>query len=65
MIPSPSAFDHRDRRARTIDPAPAGRIVPMATCDLPCAGTQSNAAERLREGLSENVSNMYTMQCKM
>jgi hypothetical protein len=37
--------------------------MPVATCDLPCAGTQSNATERLREGLSDNESNMYTMQC--
>jgi hypothetical protein len=65
MTPSPSAFGHRDRRARAIDPAPAGPIMPVATCDLPYAGTQSNATERLREGLNDNVSNMYTMQCNV
>jgi hypothetical protein len=65
MTPSPSAFGHRDRRARAIDKAPAGRIMPITTCFLPCAGTQSNAAERLREGQSENVRNIYTMQRNM
>jgi len=45
-------------------PAPADHIMPVAMCDLPCAGTQSNATERLREGLSGNESNMNTVQCK-
>jgi len=43
-------------------PGTGGRIMPVAMCDLLCAGTQSNATERLREGLSDNESNMYTMQ---
>ena len=48
MLPSPSAF---------------GRILPIATCAQPCAGTQSNATERLREGPNHNVRNMYTRHC--
>jgi len=39
--------------------------MPVATCALPCAGTQSNAAERLCEGRSHNMRNMYTPQSNM
>jgi len=60
MTPSLSAVGNPDRPAPAIDPAPASRIMPIATCVLPCAGTQSNAAERPREGLSQNVCNMHT-----
>ena len=65
MTPSLSALGNPVDVPGAIHPKYADRILPLATCALPYAGTQSNAAERLREGSSHNVLNMYTLRCNV